>query len=108
MFWGQAKSRLLRQLLDSNQGGDFLQGAKALARDVTVVNETPRSIVCGPNSETQGIAAPDNHASYLHGTSISKIPVQDQPQRGRQYIKGTTGKRSPGGKAYRPCSLVLS
>ena len=65
-------SRLPSQLLDSNEGGASLQGAKALARDVTVVNEARGPIVLGPKSLAQGIAAPGGHASYPHGTSISK------------------------------------
>ena len=108
MFWGQARSRLPRQLLDSNSGGDSLQGAKALAHDVTVVNEARGPNLLGPKSAAQGIAHQVTMPRTRMEPQPSKIPAQDQLKRGRKYIKGTTGKRSPFGKACRPCSLMLS
>jgi hypothetical protein len=91
-------SRLPRQLLDSNSGGDFLQGAKALARDVTGVNEARGSIVLGPKSVAQGIAAPGGHAFHPHGTSISEDSGSGSAAAWPEKYKGNDRKPFPAWK----------
>ena len=101
-------SRLPRQLLDGNSGGDFLQGAKALARDVTGVNAALGPVFWDLNPWPRESRHQATRFLTRMEPQLPKIPPQDQLQRCRKYIKGTTGKRSPHGKACRPCSLVLS
>jgi hypothetical protein len=50
----------------------LLQGAKALARDVTVVDEDIGAIVPGNKAVALGIAEPSDRAFYPPGTSTSK------------------------------------
>jgi hypothetical protein len=83
---------------------DFLtlfEGAKAFARDVTVVDEDVRPVGLGNKSIAFGIAEPFDRAFYPHGTSPS--PKSCPASAGALPKKReTTGKRFSHGKAYRP------
>jgi hypothetical protein len=66
----------------------LLQGAKAFARNVAVVDKDIRPIFLGNKAISLGIAEPFDLASYSHGTVTSNKSCQDD--------RGGSGKKRMG------------